>query len=135
MKQFIVLLAILPILLLFMVQIAFEQRNINTSNLIQGIVYSAKEEAKQAGYFSPDHIERITIELLSIPNVEEVTITSNQVSPQRRYSLGSNRFIDYRIELVLSNVMAGGGTIISKEKNRYTYLVEGYTASEFLEQE
>ena len=133
MKQFIVLLAILPILLLFMSQIAFEQKNINKVNLIQAIVYSAKEDAKQAGYFSAGITEQTTQELLSIQGVEEVTITSNQNSPQNRYSLGSNRFIDYRIEIVLTDIMAGGGTIIDKEKNRYTYVLEGYTASEFLE--
>lgn len=135
MKQFIVLLAILPILLLFMAQIAFEQKNINTANNIQAIVYSAKEDAKQAGYFSQNQIEEVIEELLSISGVEEASFTTNQDSPQKRYSLGSNRFIDYRIELVLSNVMAGGGMMISKEKNQYTYVLEGYTASEFLEEE
>jgi hypothetical protein len=116
-----------------MMQIAYEQKNMNKINLIQEVVYSAKEDAKQAGYFSEEHKDQITRELLSIPEVEEVTVTSNQDSPQKRYSLGTNRFIDYRIELVLTNIMAGGGTIIDKEKNRYTYVLEGYTASEFLE--
>jgi hypothetical protein len=133
MKQFIVLLAVLPIMLLFMMQIAYEQKNISNINHIQAIVYSAKEDAKQAGYFSQPHKDQISQELLALPGVEEVTVTSSQDSPQERYSLGSNRFIDYRIELVLTNVMAGGGTIIEKEKNRYTYVLEGYTASEFLQ--
>jgi len=134
MKQFIVLLAVLPILLLFMMQIVYEQKNISKVNLIQSIVYAAKENAKQAGYFSEEHKDQVTQELLSIPGVEGVTMTSNQNVPQKRYSLGSNRFIDYRIELVLTEVMAGGGTLIDKENNRYTYVIEGYTASEFLEQ-
>lgn len=134
MKQFIVLLAVLPILLLFMMQIVYEQKNIGKVNLIQSIVYSAKENAKLAGYFSEEHKDQVIQELLSIPGVEEVTMTSNQNLPQKRYSLGSNRFIDYRIELVLTDVMAGGGTLIDKANNRYTYVLEGYTASEFLEQ-
>ena len=133
MKQFIVLLAILPILMLFMVQIIYEQKNIAKLNLIQSIVYSAKEDVKQAGYFSEGHRDQVTQELLSIPGVEDVIITSPQDAPQKRYSLGSNRFIDYRIELVLTDVMAGGGTIIDEEDNRYVYVLEGYTASEFLE--
>lgn len=133
MKQFIVLIAILPILLLFMTQIAYEQKNINKINLIQSIIYSAKEDAKQAGYFSQQHLDQVTQELLLIPGVEQVKITSNQELPQKRYSLGSNRFIDYRIELVMTDIMAGGGTLIDKENNKYTYVLEGYTASEFLE--
>ena len=135
MKQFIVLLAILPILLLFMMQIVYEQKNIVKMNLIQSIVYAAKEDAKQAGYFSREQQEQVSLELLSISGVEEVTITSNQDAPQMRYSLDRNRFIDYRIELVLTDIMAGGGTIIAEEDNRYTYVIEGYTASEFLEDE
>lgn len=133
MKQFIVLLAILPILLLFMMQIGYEQKNIAKVNLIQSIVYSAKEDAKQAGYFSIEQQEQVIQELLSIPGVDGATMTSNQTIPQKRYSLGSNRFIDYRIELVMTDIMAGGGTIIDKENNRYVYVLEGYTASEFLE--
>lgn len=133
MKQFIVLIAILPILLLFMTQIAYEQKNINKINLIQSIIYSAKEDAKQAGYFSQQHLDQVTQELLLIPGVEQVKITSNQELPQKRYSLGSNRFIDYRIELVMTDIMAGGGTLIDTENNKYTYVLEGYTASEFLE--
>ncbi len=135
MKQFIVLLAILPILLLFMMQIVYEQKNIAKVNLIQSIVYSAKEDAKQAGYFSREHQEQVIEELLAIPGVEGATMTSNQKTPQKRYSLGSNRFIDYRIELVMTEIMAGGGTIIDEEDNRYVYVIEGYTASEFLEKE
>jgi hypothetical protein len=116
-------------------QIVYEQKNIAKMNLIQSIVYAAKEDAKQAGYFSREQQEQVSLELLSISGVEEVTITSNQDAPQKRYSLASNRFIDYRIELVLTDIMAGGGTIISEEDNRYTYVIEGYTASEFLEDE
>ena len=133
MKQFIVLLAILPILLLFMMQIGYEQKNIAKVNLIQSIVYSAKEDAKQAGYFSIEQQEQVIQELLSIPGVDGATMTSNQTIPQKRYSLGSNRFIDYRIEHVMTDIMAGGGTIIDKVNNRYVYVLEGYTASEFLE--
>ena len=46
MKQFIVLIAVLPIMLLFLLQFTLEQKNSLAIGRIQDITYAAKEEAK-----------------------------------------------------------------------------------------
>lgn len=133
MKQFIVLTAVLPILLLFLLQIGYDQKNINTVNQIQAVVYAAKEDAKLQGYFSETRKELLESELESIEGVVSASIHSPQQYPQARYSIGENRFIDYEVEVVLVNVMAGGDFIIEPDKNTYTYVIKSYTASEYLE--
>lgn len=133
MKQFIVLTAVLPILLLFLLQVGFDQKNITTVNQIQAVVYAAKEDAKMEGYFSEARKELLKFELENIDGVISASIYSPQQYPQARYSIGENRFIDYEVEVVLDNVMAGGDFIIEPDKNTYTYVIKSYTASEYLE--
>ncbi len=133
MKQFIVLTAILPILLIFILQIGYDQKNISTVNRIQEAVYTAKEDAKLQGYFSEERMELLKSELEKIEGVVSANIYSPQKYPQARYSIGENRHIDYEVEIVLENVMAGGGMMIDPEKNTYKYVIKSYTASEYLE--
>lgn len=133
MKQFIVLTAVLPILLLFLMQVGYDQKNINTVNQIQAVVYAAKEDAKLEGYFSEERKEVLKSELESIRGVASARVESPQKYPQARYSIGENRFIDYEVEVVLDHVMAGGDYIIEPDKNTYTYVIKSYTASEYLE--
>ncbi len=133
MKQFIVLTAVLPLLLVLMLQFVYEQKNLAVTQQIQTIVYSAKEEARLMGYFSPELMEQTRVELLDLAGVEKVNFYSPQEAPLKRYSLGENRFIDYRIEVTLGEVMAGGEFLIPALKNQYTYVLEGYTPSEYLD--
>ena len=58
MKQFIVLLAVLPIMLLFIAQFILEQQNEMKISLITDIVYEAKEEAKQLGGFDTEALRK-----------------------------------------------------------------------------
>lgn len=46
MKQFIVLIAVLPIMLIFLLQFAVEQKNSLAMARVQDATYAAKEEAK-----------------------------------------------------------------------------------------
>jgi len=133
MKQFIVLTAVLPLLLLFLMQVGYDQKNINTVNQIQAVVYAAKEDAKQEGYFSEERKELLKSELENIRGVASARVDSPQTYPQARYSIGENRFIYYEVEVVLDHVMAGGDYIIEPDKNTYTYVIKSYTASEYLE--
>ena len=133
MKQFIVLTAVLPLILLLMIQLVYEQKNMATIQRVQQVIYGAKEEARLAGYFSQGLINETKEKLLEIEGVEEVSFTTAQKGPQERYSLGENRFIDYRVSLILKDVMAGAGFLLPKNKNKYEYVIEGYTPSEFIE--
>ena len=70
MKQFIVLMAVLPIMLIFLMQFTADQVNGEKVAFIQSVVYAAKEEAKQEGCFTEELKTRIVKEIsegISIP--------------------------------------------------------------------
>ena len=52
MKQFLVLAAILPLMLVFFVQFSMDQINSSRIGILSDMVYAAKEEAKQEGCFT-----------------------------------------------------------------------------------
>ncbi len=134
MKEFIVMMAILPIMLIFMMQIGYEQGNAEKINNIQAVVYAEKEKAKQAGCFTPkirQDIKKGIEKVTGIP-ADEVKVISDGIV-HRRYDSSDERLIHYRVEVPIKNVMAGSGFFkISDEDNRYTYVIDSYTASEYI---
>jgi hypothetical protein len=132
MKQFIVLTAVLPILLIFMTQLVFDQKNNDAINQIQALVYAAKENAKQEGCFTKEIKAKLRRDLgdaLGIAADEVVIESSEEV--KYRYSKGEERLIRYRVEVPVKNVMAGAGFFRMKaEENTYRYVIDSYTASE-----
>lgn len=135
MKQFIVLTAVLPLIILIMLQIVYEQKDLMRAENIQSIVYQAREEARLLGYFSEALVNRLKEDLLLVDGVIEVDFLSEAKTPLSRYSLSENRFIDYIITLKINNVMAGGNFLIEEGKNMYTMVLEGSVASEYLKEE
>ena len=70
MKQFIVLTAVLPILMVFVMQTAYDQKNSYALGVVHDMVYVAKEEAKAEGHFTweiQDRLRRNLSRLLSVP--------------------------------------------------------------------
>ncbi len=134
MKQFIVLIAILPLLLIFMMQFSYDQKNAGLIAEIQSIVYFAKEEAKQQGGFSKEMKTELKDNIAAIANVSssDVLIECDE-EIKYRYSNGQYRQIYYKISVPIREVMAGGELFgIDKEKNKYVYVIDSYTASEKL---
>lgn len=132
MKQFIVLMGVLPILLIFLLQFAFENRNSQITGKLQDYVYAAKEEAKQEGYFSKEITDRlkknISMEVGVSP--EEVLVESEK-EIKYRYGHGKDRLIYYRVEVPIKKVMAANDFFgISDEENSYLFVIDSYTASE-----
>ncbi|GAB1475690.1 hypothetical protein MASR2M70_05220 [Bacillota bacterium] len=138
MKQLIVLTAILPLMLIFMAQFTLEQRNNYAINMLQQQVYTAKEEAKARGCFSPDIVDRLKSGIsagLGIPEMEIVVEATETVQYRINYydPWGERGLIHYKVSVPLEKVMAGGGLLgIPQERNRAVYTVEGTTASERL---
>ena len=132
MKQFIVLTAILPILLLFMTQLVYDQKNNDAVNQIQALVYAAKENAKQEGCFTADikgKLRKDLSEALGLAPDEIVIESSEEV--KYRYNKGEDRLIRYRVEVPVKNVMAGAGFFrMTEEENTVRYVIDSYTASE-----
>jgi hypothetical protein len=132
MKQFIVLMAVLPIMLIFMLQFTLDQKNSLVVARIQDVTYAAKEEAKQEGFFSPEIKERLKKNIGRATGINpERIIVESEDSIKLRYAPGNERLIYYRVEVPIEGVMAGSGLLgISKEENRYIYVIDSYTASE-----
>ena len=132
MKQFIVLMAVLPIMLVLLLQFTNDQANSEKVAFVQSVVYAAKEDAKQEGCFTDEIKERIVSDIcsgLSVPP-EYVEIEADD-EVKYRYAEGDGRYINYRVSVRLDNVMAGGRLLgIEEEKNFTTYVIDSYTASE-----
>lgn len=132
MKQFIVLMAVLPILLLFLMQFSMDQRNSQRLGKIQDLIYISKESARQEGYFSLELKEKLREDLSRTAGVapEEIIIECDDTI-KYRYNSGEDRLIYYRIEVPIKKVMAGSRIFgITEEENGYTYVIDSYTASE-----
>lgn len=135
MKQFIILLGVLPILLLFLSQFVLEQKNSYNIGLLQEYVYAAKEEAKQAGCFTPAIKEALAEKISARFEVsqDQIAMAVDQVPRYRTSGFDERELIHYRIGVPIEKVMAGNRFMgISNEENRGNYVIESWTASEKL---
>lgn len=132
MKQFIVLMAVLPIMMIFFLQFTADQRHDRIVGEIQEIVYSAKEVAKQEGYFSPENRSRMREDLGRAAGVdpEEIFIESDD-RIRTRFGAGEDRLIYFIVSVPVRGVMAAGGILgMTEEDNGYRLVIDSYTASE-----
>ena len=137
MKQFIVLCAILPLLLIFMLQFTLDQTISAKSGIVADMVYAAKEEAKQAGCFTADIQSRLRANLSQALGIsaDEIEITATE---DVRYRLTdtsgdlSRGLIYYKVSVPIGDAMAGMGFFGLGRNNTYVCTVESYAASEKL---
>lgn len=132
MKQFIVLMGVLPILIIFMLQMGLDQKNSQITSIIQASVYAAKEEAKQEGCFTKEIKEKLKDDITRLTGItpERITIETDD-KIKYRYSTGEDRLIHYKVIVSIKELMAANKVYgISDEDNQYSYIIESYTASE-----
>jgi len=119
-KQFIVLTAVLPILMVFIMQTGYDQKNNYAIGLVHDMVYVAKEEAKHTGRFTEEIQTRLRRDLsraLGIPS-DEIMIACRE----------EGNILYYRVEVPIKDVMAGGKLLGIKDKdNQYSYIIDSYT--------
>ena len=135
MKQLIVLLAILPFLMIFMMQYSLEQENHYNISLLQQMVYEAKEQAKQEGYFTAENIAYLREKISDTFSVspEEIVIETDTIPKYRVNQFDERELIHYKIQVPLNRILAGAGFFgIDAEENRGMYTIESDTASELL---
>ena len=132
MKQFIVLLAVVPILMFFMLQMGLDQKNSQITTIIQACVYSAKEDAKQEGCFTEEIVEKMKKDISKLTGIEEELIQVEADDEVKyRYGIGENRLIRYKVSVYIDEVMAAAQMYgIDKKENGYIYTIDSYTASE-----
>ena len=142
MKQLLVLIAVLPLLLIFFVQFSLDQINNSRLSLFADYVYAAKEEAKQEGRFTEEIVGKLTENIARAFNIPASDVII-EVSDTIKYRVTSNDslatedlergLIYYKISVPIVEIMAGRKLFgIREEDNTYYYSIESYAASERL---
>ncbi|MBR0140546.1 MAG: hypothetical protein IJM17_09730 [Firmicutes bacterium] len=142
MKQFLVLAAILPLMLVFFLQFALDRQNSSRIAVLNDLVSSAKEEARQQGCFTAEIKGRLTSSISSSLGIdpEDILIEATE-SPKYRimYAEGvspkdmERGLIYYRVTVPIGKMMAGRALFgLKEDANTYWYTVEGRAASERL---
>ena len=142
MKQLIVLSAVLPLMLVFLLQFTLDQKNAYNISQFQEIVYTAREEARQEGCFTKDIESRMKKQVAESFGISEDEIGIEATRKiQYRVQSGSGfdpnghqrGMIYYKVTVPIERLMAGHRLFgIKASDNQGTYIVEGYAASERL---
>jgi len=135
MKQFMILLVTLPLLLVFVMQFSLDQSNKAKAELIDSIVYAAKEQAKQDGCFTDANIISVKNQISSSLRIDQsrITIAADSRPVARKSVSGGSGLIHYKVSVDLGEAMAGAGLFnIGSSENRYIYTIDSYTVSEYL---
>ncbi len=133
MKQFIVLLAVFPLMMAFMLQFAAQQKTDYRIQLINNAVDNACEKAKTEGRFSESNVSGLRASLADISDCSEERIEIS-VSEDIKYRTGrydEREMIRYRVAVPIDGLMAMPGLFgISAEENSMLYVLENEFASE-----
>lgn len=138
MKQLIVLLAVMPILLLFVLQFSLQEQRHYRMTRAETLVGAACEQAKQDGCFTRKNKADLAAELgrlfglpaddIQIEGTESVRHRINDPLETRRRGM-----IEYRVSVPLRQMMAGASLLgISERQNQGVYVMQGRLASERL---
>ncbi len=135
MKQLIVLLAVLPLMLVFIMQFAQEQENSNRIQKLENYVNTSKEVAKQEGFFSTENIASLKIKIAETfqLSVSEISFEGSITPKYRVNQFDQRELIYYKVGVPVKKIMAGASLMgISHEENKGYYYIDGFTASEAL---
>ncbi len=142
MKQFLVLLAILPLMLVFFVQFSMDQINSSRIAVLSDMVYAAKEEAKQEGCFTQKIREDLRANIARQFDIDPDSIRIDATETVRYRLMRADDYsesdwerglIYYKVEVPIGEIIAGRRIFgIREDENTYMYVIESYTASEKL---
>ena len=133
MKQFIVLLAVFPLMMAFMLQFTAQQRTDYRIQRINDAVHDSCEKAKTEGRFSESNVSGLRAELADISGCgkENIEITTSEEMKYRTGNYDEREMIAYRVAVPVNGLMAMPGLFgISEEENSMTYVIEDELASE-----
>ncbi|MBR0130307.1 MAG: hypothetical protein IJM08_03280 [Firmicutes bacterium] len=142
MKQFLVLAAVLPLMLIFFVQFSLDQINSSRIAVFSDLVYSAKEEARQEGCFTDSIKADLRRKISSALGIRESDIVIEATDTVQYRLISAEGYTDsnwkrgliyYKVSVPIGQVMAGKSMFgIKDEDNEYYYTIENYAASERL---
>lgn len=135
MKQFIVLAAILPIMLVFIMQFGLSQLNNHRISMMQEYVLASREAARQDGYFTDENKKNLKVKISKEFGIlpEEVIVKTDNILKYRKNYFDERELIDYQVSVPIKKIMAGNEILgISDDENRGYYRISGTVASERL---
>ncbi len=131
----IVLMAVLPLMLMFVMQFTYEQQRSASIGKLQELVYASKEMAKQDGCFTVENIQQLKRKISLTFGVDEteVLFEGTTVPKFRVNRFDERELIYYKVGVPVENLMAGASLLgISDDENRMVYMIESCTASEHI---
>ena len=137
MKQFIVLAAVLPLMLLFVAQYAIDQRNHAATAIAEEEIRAACELARSAGCFTQEIRTQLKSNLAEKLGLSptDITVTADEgVVYRLNYfdSTGERGLIRYSVSVPIGRVMAVSGLFSTNTPNTRVLTVRGTMASERL---
>lgn len=130
MKQLMVLMAVLPIMIVFIIQIGLDQKNAQIATVVQSCTYAAKEQAKQEGCFTDEICKGLKRNIAELANIKEDDIKI-EADDRVKGRYDSDKLIHYKVSVKIKNVMAANKMFgIDDAENAYDFVIESYTASE-----
>ena len=138
MKQFIVMAAVLPLLLVFLISFSEIQEQNTVMAAVDDTVYAAKEMAKQEGCFSRKVQDWLKTELCRrIRGLEKNDIiigSGTDTRPVARVGSaeGSSGLIHYQISVPMPRRNSGALLGVKQDGKPKHYVIDSYTTSEYL---
>ena len=131
MKDFIVLCAILPILLVLILAHGLIVKNTAIEQDVREYVYSSVQAAKQDGRFSDENIDNLKEKIAARTGLEEdeVIIEADSVPKYRVNEFNDLELIHYRVEVPIKKIIPVN---ITGVPNRKLLIIEQDVASERL---
>lgn len=136
MKEFIVILATITLLIVFVMQYSVQQVNDYKINQFQLHVNVAKEKAKIAGRFTPEIKMELRNNILNTYKditSEEIIMDVEETPKYRTTEFDDRELIHFRIGVPIKKIIAGASLFgITNEQNKGYYIIEGDTTSELI---
>lgn len=135
MKQFIVLIATIPILLTLVLNFGQITLNSSKEKKVNELVYTSVQLAKQEGCFTAKNIKNLKTEISKIMKIDEdrIEIEADQTPRYRVNEYNENELISYRVIVPVDKIVAGNKIFgISDSENKGQIIIENAVVSERL---
>lgn len=114
-------------------QYVVETKNNHSISLCESVVYAAKEQAKQEGYFTPEIIDNMKSEIAKIFKIEkgEIIVNVTTTPKYRMNEFDERELISYEIGVPIKKIIGANSSWgISDEDNQMIRYIRGSVASE-----
>jgi hypothetical protein len=135
-NNFIAAAIVLPILLFFVPQFALQIENTHNTEALSVIVESAKEKARQEGYFTTEILNEMRADIATEfkrISPSEIIVNATTTPKYRTDGFDRRELIEYSVGVPLKKLLAANRLFgISDEKNKAMVFLKGSIASERL---